>query len=131
MEGGRRYDKQGSAYPIRINSEAIHSKDRGRGVKGKERRGKGGGRAAITLNCQVWLQHIKYNHVYRVGYGTLRDTDTYTTYTPPLCHLELLFPPDKSLTWPTLCWVFKDNYKARPNTSPPNIWKEQVRDGRA
>src|SRR5258705_746668 len=65
--GGRRYGKQGSAYPIRINSKAIHSKDRGRGVKGKERRGKGGGRAAITLNCQVWLQHIKYNHVYRVG----------------------------------------------------------------
>src|SRR5258708_29424753 len=59
---------------------------------------------------------------------TLRDTDTYTTYTPPLCHLELLFPPDKSLTWPTLCWVFKDNYKARSNTSPPNIWKEQVRE---
>src|SRR6266436_3463289 len=67
MGGGRRYDKQGSAYPIRINSEAIHSKDRGRGVKGKERRGKGGGRAAITLNWQVWLQHIKYNCVYRVG----------------------------------------------------------------
>src|SRR5260221_14713311 len=44
------------------------------------------------------------------------------------CHLELLFPPDKSLTWPTLCWVFKDNYKARSNTSPPNIWKEQVRE---
>ena len=67
MGGGRRYDKQGSAYPIRINSKAIHSKDRGRGVKGKERRGKGGGRTAITLNWQVWLQHIKYNHVYRVG----------------------------------------------------------------
>src|SRR5258708_9107098 len=98
------------------------------GVKGKERRGKGGGRAAITLNCQVWLQHIKYNHVYRVGYGTLRDAGIYTTYTPPLCHLELLFPPDKCLTWPTLCWVFKDNYKAMSNTSPPNIWKEQVRE---
>src|SRR5258705_481537 len=71
-------------------------------VKGKEGRGKGGERAAITLNWQVWLQHIKYNHVYRVGYGTLRDTGTYTTYTPPLCHLELLFPPDKCLTWPAL-----------------------------
>src|SRR5260370_29452196 len=111
---GRRYN-QGSAYAIRINREAIHRKDRG-GVKGKERRGKGGGRAAITLNWQVWLQHIKYNHVYRVGYGTLRDTGTYTTYTPPLCHLELLFLPDKCLTWPTLCWVFKVNYKSRSNT---------------
>src|SRR5258706_254934 len=46
-----------------------------------------------------------------------------------LCHLELLFPPDKCLTWPALCWVFKDNYKARSNTSPPNIWKEQERMG--
>ena len=52
MGGGRRYDKQGSAYAIRINREAIHRKDRGRGSarKGerkeggqKERRGKGGG----------------------------------------------------------------------------------------
>ena len=76
--GGGRYDKQGSAYAIRINREAIHRKDRGRGsaMKGQGREGgeegrggkrKGGGRAAITLNWQVWLQHIKYNHVYRVG----------------------------------------------------------------
>ena len=42
MGGGRRYDKQGSAYPIRINSEAIHSKDRGRGRAG-ERGGQGKG----------------------------------------------------------------------------------------
>ncbi len=52
-EDGGRYDKQGSAYAIRINREAIHRKDRGRGsarkgegreggVKGKEGRGKGG-----------------------------------------------------------------------------------------
>src|SRR5258708_4762056 len=52
-EDGGRYDKQGSAYEIRINREEIHRKDRGRGrerkgegreggVKGKERRGKGG-----------------------------------------------------------------------------------------
>src|SRR6266436_439715 len=52
-EDGGRYDKQGSPYAIRINREAIHRKDRGRGsarkgegreggVKGKERRGKGG-----------------------------------------------------------------------------------------
>ena len=52
-QDGGRYDKQGSAYAIRINREAIHRKDRGRGsarkgegreggVKGKERRGKGG-----------------------------------------------------------------------------------------
>src|SRR5258708_36780454 len=71
-------------------------------------------------------------HIYSAAlyslYGTLRDTGTYTTYTPPVCHLELLFPPDKCLTWPALCWVFKDNYKARSNTSPPNIWKEQVRE---
>ena len=46
--GGGRYDKQGSAYAIRINREAIHRKDRGgegRGSKRKgeerERRGKG------------------------------------------------------------------------------------------
>ncbi len=69
--GGGRYDKQGSAYAIRINREAIHRKDRGRGSarKGQGREGgeegrggkrKGGGRAAITLNWQVWLQHIKY-----------------------------------------------------------------------
>ena len=65
--GGGRYDKQGSAYAIRINREAIHRKDRGRGSarKGQGREGgeegrggkrKGGGRAAITLNWQVWLQ---------------------------------------------------------------------------
>ena len=49
--GGRRYDKQGSAYAIRINREAIHRKDRGRGSArkgegregGKEGRGKGKG----------------------------------------------------------------------------------------
>ena len=39
--GGRRYDKQGSAYAIRINREAIHRKDRGRGGKGKGRAGQG------------------------------------------------------------------------------------------
>src|SRR5258708_38806056 len=96
------------------------------GEKGKERRGKGGGRAAITLNWQVWLQHIKYNHVYRVGYGTLRDTDTYTTYTPPRCHLELLFPPDNSLTWPTLCWVFNKNYLAIPHSSLSSALTEEA-----
>ncbi len=41
----RRYDKQGSAYAIRINREAIHRKDsrRGSARKGgkKERRGEG------------------------------------------------------------------------------------------
>ena len=46
MGGGRRYDKQGSAYAIRINREAI---DRGRGQKerrgeGKEGHQEGGGR---------------------------------------------------------------------------------------
>ena len=41
MGGGRRYDKQGSAYAIRINREAIHRKDRGRG---SAREGKGEGK---------------------------------------------------------------------------------------
>src|SRR5260221_14355090 len=67
--------------------------------------------------------HPKINTPFLIClYGTLRDTGTYPTYTSPLCHLELLFPPDKCLTWPALCWVFKDNYKARSNTSPPNIY---------
>src|SRR5258707_15542670 len=39
-EDGGRYDKQGSAYAIRINGEAIHRKDRG-GGQGKGRGGKG------------------------------------------------------------------------------------------
>ena len=77
MGGGRRYDKQGSAYAIRINREAIHRKDRGRGsarkgqgreggkeegVKGKERRGKGGeheeGEEGMRKggHWQLWLQ---------------------------------------------------------------------------
>src|SRR5258708_36111224 len=40
-EDGGRYDKQGSAYAIRINREAIHRKDRGRGSarKGEGREG--------------------------------------------------------------------------------------------
>src|SRR5258708_33790885 len=46
-EDGGRYDKQGSAYAIRINREAIHRKDRGRegregGKEGRGGKGKGG-----------------------------------------------------------------------------------------
>ena len=69
--GGRKYNKQGSAYAI--NREAIHRKDRGRGsarkgegreggVKGKEGRGKGGeheeGEEGMRKggHWQVWLQ---------------------------------------------------------------------------
>ena len=43
-EDGGRYDKQGSAYAIRINREAIHRKDRGRGSARKGERKEGGGK---------------------------------------------------------------------------------------
>ena len=52
--GGRRYDKQGSAYAIRINREAIHRRDRGRAGKGEGMeeggRKEGGGKGKLYKN---------------------------------------------------------------------------------
>src|SRR5258707_13396194 len=95
MGGGRRYDKQGSAYAIRINREAIHRKDRGRGSarkgqgreggeEGRGGKGKGGGREEGAVGrreggqWKMWLElhaqftsctmeHIKYIPEYRVA----------------------------------------------------------------
>src|SRR5258708_35423214 len=41
-EDGGRYDKQGSAYAMRINREAIHRKDRGRGRQRRHEEGEEG-----------------------------------------------------------------------------------------
>src|SRR5258708_40268124 len=55
-EDGGKYDKQGSAYAIRINGEAIHRKDRGRRGGGRKREwgkgGEGGGGGGAERYCR-------------------------------------------------------------------------------